>query len=211
MNSQFAWWAIIAAVLIGHFGLNVGVYNRINGFGWPRKLIKTIEYCFLLLTVALPPVVAFLYGDLIADLAGGRAYLTSLPASLLAYGLVCLLSWFALGIPWLLWRPIFGLEWIRAKRQIEIVDAREQSEQPLGLTVKCKLAARIPLNQIFELSIERIDLPVAGLPQALDGYRIAHLSDIHLTGYVHPDFSRYAVQRKSVAARHDGADRRHHR
>ena len=103
--------------------------------------------------------------------------------------------WFLLGVPWLWWRPIFGREWIRAPRDVEIVDVQKELSRSLSLTTKCKYESRLPLNQLFELSIEEIELPVRGLPAELDGYRIAHLSDIHLTGHIHGDFTKYAVER----------------
>jgi hypothetical protein len=37
------------------------------------------------------------------------------------------------------------------------------------------------------LSVDRIDLPINGLPPALDGKRIAQLSDLHLSQYFSPD------------------------
>ncbi len=194
MISQYAWWAIVVAVLIGHFGLNIAVYNRINGFGIPRKVIKGLVKFFFLLTIILPTLTAYYHGELIADLAFGRGSIDALPKPLLGYSMVCLASWIVLGIPWLLWRPIFGLEWIDLKRKVNVVDVQELVGRQLGLTAKCQLESRLPLNQIFDLAIEEIDLPVEGLPKAMNGYRIAHLSDIHLTGDVHPDFAQYAVE-----------------
>ena len=35
-------WLIIFAVIIGHFGLNVAIYNRINGTAIPRSTLKWI-------------------------------------------------------------------------------------------------------------------------------------------------------------------------
>lgn len=195
MISPQAWWFIIGIVLIGHFGLNIAIYNRVNGFGWPRRVIKAIVKVFFVLTILLPLLTVYFYGDLIIDLISGRVYLESLPNHLLGYCFICLSSWVVLGIPWLLWRPIFGLEWAGASRNIQVVDVQKASSQPLGLTWRCRLESRLPLNQIFELAIEEVELPVSGLPKSLHGYRIAQLSDVHLTGHVHPEFSRYALQR----------------
>jgi predicted MPP superfamily phosphohydrolase len=195
MISQNAWWLIVAAVVIGHFGTSIGVYNRINGFGWPRRVVKGFVALYFLFTISLPPLTILFYGNAIGDLIFGRADLSDLPLSLVVYSAICLLSWIFLGIPWLIWRPIFGVEWIRAPRAVEVIDVQKMSGRPLGLTTKCKLESKLPLNQIFDLAIEEVELPVQGLPPALDGYRIAQLSDIHLTGHVHPDFSRYAVER----------------
>lgn len=193
--SPFSWWTLVLAVVVGHFGLNLAIYNRLSATGLPRKRLKLIVKSFFVETILLPPAVLLLCPDLIADLLVGRPNEIPIPFPLLAYSWLCLLCWVILGIPWLLWRPIFGLEWIRVERDIEVVDVEAAVGRPLAMSLKCKLESWFPLNQIFDLAIEKIELPVAGLPQSLDGYRIAQLSDVHLTGDVHPDFTRYAVDR----------------
>jgi predicted MPP superfamily phosphohydrolase len=193
--SPFSWWMLVLAVVAGHLGLNLAIYNRLSATGLPRKRLKLIVKAFFFEAIVLPPVVCLVYTSLIADLLAGRPDEIPIPTALLAYAWLCLSSWLFLGIPWLLWRPIFGLEWIRVERDVEVVDVGATVGSPLALTLRCKLESRLPLNQIFDLAIEKIDLPVVGLPEALDGYRIAQLSDIHLTGDVHPDFTRYAVAR----------------
>jgi len=76
-----------------------------------------------------------------------------------------------------------------------VIEVQTTTENLLALSTKCKIAQHLPWNQILELSIEEIELQVRGLPAGLDGYRIAQLSDIHLTGDIHPDFASYAVFR----------------
>jgi predicted MPP superfamily phosphohydrolase len=193
--SPSIWWILVSAVVVGHFGLNLAIYNRLSATGVPRKTLKLIVKTFFAFTILLPPAVVLLYPDVLADLLAGRPQEIPIPTVLLAYASLCLSTWFFLGIPWLAWRPIFGLEWIRLTRETEVVDVETAVGRPLALSTKCKLESRIPLNQIFDLAIEKIELPVSGLPRQLDGYRIAHLSDVHLTGDVHPDFTRYAVER----------------
>ncbi|MEM8666882.1 MAG: metallophosphoesterase [Planctomycetota bacterium] len=192
---SFSWCMIVAAVLIGHFGFNLSIYNRMNAFGWPRRTVKRLTKVFFVFTLLFPIGMLVFYHDLILDLLYGRPESIPIPIIVQIYGWVCLATWPLFGIPWLLWRPIFGLEWVRAKRQTEVVDVERVLSRSLSLSKKCQWESRLPLNQIFELSIEEIELPVVGLPDALDGYRIAQLSDIHLTGDVHADFSRYAVER----------------
>ncbi len=200
MIDQLTRWAILTAVVVGHFGLSIGLYNRINGFGLPRKVVKGIVLVLFCLTLLIPIWVIVFHYQWIAEFATAPFdfQFDGVPSYLLGYTIVCLASWVVLGIPWLLWRPIFGLEWVDVQRDVEVIDVQATSGRRLGLTVRCKLESRIPLNQIFDLSVEAIELPVPGLPAALDGYRIAHLSDIHLTGHVHPDFSRYAVERSTL-------------
>lgn len=196
--SPSIWWIIALAVLVGHFGLNVAIYNRLNAFGLPRETIKRLVKVFFAFTVVVPPTVVLVYFDVISDVLQGRTQAVPIPLPLSVYSWICLSTWFVLGIPWLMWRPIFGLEWIRAPRTVEIVDVESAVRKPLALSKKCQFESRLLFNQIFELAIEQIELPVAGLPERLDGYRIAHISDIHLTGDVRPDFTRYAVDRATV-------------
>jgi predicted MPP superfamily phosphohydrolase len=198
------WRILMIAVLLGHFGLMLSLYNRINGVGMPRPTVKRIVKVMFLYTILLPPVVLWLHWDVLGEAWMGRATMTQaasgvpIPSLLLGYAAICLAAYVVLGIPWLIYRPIFGLEWIKVQRDCEVVAVQSVSDQPLALSTKCKLESRLPLNQLFELSIETIELPVVGLPPGLDGYKVAQLSDIHLTGDVHPNFARYAVQRATA-------------
>lgn len=190
-----AWWIIVVAIVIGHFGVNLAIYNRLNGLGWQRKTVKFWSKCFFVFTIALPLMVLFFHADLVWDVLRGRPELTPIPMWLRAYSWICLTAWLWLGLPWLIWRPLLGLEWMPVQRESEIVHVGREVDAPLARSLVCKFQSRLPGNQIFQLAVETIDLPVVHLPKQLDGYRIAHLSDIHLTGDIHSAFARYAVER----------------
>lgn len=205
----FTAWLVIAIALVGHGGLHIAIYNRLNSLGWPRKRVKRLVKFFLFTTLAIPTAILLLQFDALREilLAGqsdsvatdGLGKWRQLGPVTVGYGLVCLATWLVFGIPWLIWRPIFGVESVNAPRKIKVIDVALVSEQPLPLTRKARLESLLPLNQLLELSIEEIDLPVAGLPKPLDGYRIAQLSDIHLTGEIHSDYARYAVEQATKA------------
>ncbi|MGI9444455.1 MAG: metallophosphoesterase [Rubripirellula sp.] len=186
-------WLVILAVLIGHFGLNVAIYNRINGTAIPRWTLKRITKVLLAWTLLGPLLITFFYYEFILDFFWGQPVQPPLLISCYAY--LCFAAWVVFGIPWVIWRPVFKLEWVTAERRVETIDVQSTTGNELALTSKCKIARHLPWNQILELSVEEIALPVRGLPEGLDGYRIAHLSDIHLTGDIHPDFASYAVLR----------------
>ncbi|QDT07691.1 putative metallophosphoesterase [Rubripirellula lacrimiformis] len=188
-------WITAAAVLAGHFGLMLSGYNRINGFGWQRRTVKRCTKVMFAFTLLWPPIAIWMWQGFLSNWVTGNADLSSTPTLLAIYSVLCLLAWPMLGIPWLYFRPIFGVEAVTAPRQTEVVPVQQAVSNRLALTRKCKFESRLPINQVFDLSIDQIDLPVAHLPAELDGYRIAHLSDIHLTGDIHPDFAGYAVQR----------------
>jgi len=189
------WWTIVVAILIGHCGVNLAIYNRLNGLGWKRRTVKFWSKCFFGFTIAMPIVVLFGHADLLRDVLRGRPELIPIPMWLQVYSWICLTAWLWLGLPWLIWRPLLGLEWMPVEREEEIIEVSREVQTPLAHSTACKIQSRLPGNQIFQLAIETIELPVVHLPRQLDGYRIAHLSDIHLTGDIHSEFARYAVER----------------
>ena len=189
---------LIAMAFAGHFGLHLALYNRLNSFGWPRRVIKTIEKTLFVEMCCLPLIVIAFWPELARAIWGLDVTPSMVPAGLAAYGLVCLAAWPGFGIPWLLWRPIFGLEAAGAVRQVEVVDVERETGRPLALTWQCRWESKLPGNQIFDLAVEQVRLPVPGLPAELDGYRIAHLSDIHLTGDIRPEYAQYAVRRAAA-------------
>ncbi|TWU57821.1 metallophosphoesterase [Rubripirellula reticaptiva] len=194
MSATLAWITSLA-ILAGHFGLMLSSYNRINGFGWPRKNIKRCTKVMFAFTLAWPIIAAVVWREFLTDWLGGHADIASVPPVLAVYSILCLIAWPMLGIPWLYFRPALGIEAVKAMVKTEVVPVQQVVSNRLALTKKCKLESRLPINQVFDLSIDQIDLPIVGLPTKLDGYRIAHLSDIHLTGDIHPDFAGYAVER----------------
>lgn len=188
---------ILAAVLLGHFSLHLAIYNRVNAFGWNRHTIKRLVKIFFASCLAIPAIFLITQWPIVVQIFDGNLDLKAFDALGIfwhVYGIVCLVAIPVLGIPFLLWRPIFGLEAIPVSCRTTIKDVAAIVSKPLPVTTKCRLASRIPMNQIFDLAIEEIELPVAGLPPSLDGYRIAHLSDLHFTGHISPQMVSHVVE-----------------
>ncbi|MEZ6088957.1 MAG: hypothetical protein R3C05_13205 [Pirellulaceae bacterium] len=153
-----AHWLLI---LVGHFGLHLAFYNRINATGLKRWRVKLAER-----TVA---VECFLFPALIYWYP--RPY--DFPEPLKWYGWFCLASIVVLGIPWLIYRPIFRYQWLAIDRTVRVVDVSQACHEPIFGTWRIRLNARLPMNQITQLAIEEKTIPVAGLPGSLEGLRIA--------------------------------------
>ncbi|OYP37253.1 metallophosphoesterase [Rhodopirellula sp. MGV] len=185
---------LLLLILVGHGGLHIAIYNRVNSLGWQRKTIKTWVKVFFINTFLLPTLILLTQHQALNAIIRGEDRWSDLSSWTLAYFGMCLATWFLFGVPWLIWRPIFGIEWAKATRRRKVINVASAVKTPLLLTSKAQFEAKLPLNQLLELSIEQIELPVPGLPKKLDGYRIAHLSDIHLTGEIHADYARYVVQ-----------------
>lgn len=187
---KFVWAALF---LIAHLGLWVSIYNRINALNLPRRVTKPMMKFLLLVAIVLPIYIGSILDASPKSLLLLRSASGGIHSTLQIYSLFVLSSYLWLGLPWLLTRPLFGFGWLSAEIQSEVKDLSQELTVPLPLSEKCKWFAKVPLNQIFELSVEKIELPVKDLPDALDGYRIAHLSDIHFTGDVAPDFTKHVI------------------
>ena len=185
--SAIASWIIIAAFL-SHFGLRLAIYNRVNALGWKRRTIKRIVKATFVETWFTASAIAWIEFESLSRIGQGEASWSELPWPLLVYGIVCLVVGFVLGILWILWRPILGFQQVNAVRRVQVIHGDADRVNAFARTRQCRLAARIPGNQILDLAVERIELPVASLPNSLDGYRIAHLSDVHFTGHFHPAY-----------------------
>jgi len=194
-------WGIVAVAVIGHFGLHLAAFNRINATGFSSRIVKRISLGLILSALLVPLWAARTLATTAGmgqsdensqdDLAIWQAF----PPGWIVYGCICLASTLILGIPWLLARPIFGIGHVRAKRRVEIVRLQRLMEPPATLTGHSHWWSKIPGNQMLELAVERIDLPIIGLPAGLDGYRIAQLSDLHFTGHVSPAWTTEVVSR----------------
>lgn len=185
---------LIASAFLAHFGLRLAIYNRVNALGWRRRTIKRIvKAAFMETWVTAIAIGAVWFGPL-KSIFSGTAIWGELPLGLILYGVLCLSVGGVLGILWMVWRPILRVQHARAKRKVQIVTRTQEQSTALARTRKCLMSIRIPGNQILDLAIEEIELRVPSLPASLDGYRIAHLTDIHLTGHIHPDYIAEVVE-----------------
>ncbi|WP_164101595.1 metallophosphoesterase [Candidatus Laterigemmans baculatus] len=187
-------WFLALVAIVGHFGLHLTIYNRLNATGLPRRRLKRIEMGFFATTLLIPLAVVVFYSEHLLALAYGSLTLGDLPWPLAVYSAVCIATVAIFGPPWLLSRPPLHRESLDVAREVRQVRVDRELGMSLARTAKCRWEARFPANQIFDLAIEHKTLPVAGLPEELEQFRIAHLSDIHLTGHIAPDFVRYAVE-----------------
>ncbi|WP_047815951.1 metallophosphoesterase [Rhodopirellula islandica] len=192
-SDPFSRIVLLAVVLFCHLGLRLTFYNRLNSLGWKRATIKRTEKIAFAETWVTPLILGAIFWQPISKWVLGQSDSEVLPIVLLAYAAFCLVMGAMFGFLWLLWRPIWRFQHVPTKRDVEVHDVSIQTGLTLARTRKCRWAAKVPVNQIFEMAVEQIELPVVGLPEQLDGYKIAHLSDIHLTGQVAPDFTAHAV------------------
>jgi len=182
--------ATLLLIAIGHLGIWITAYNRINATGLNRITIKRIE---LLIVIACASIPIALIGIEILRL-GSTNFLKSLfPTDWSQWSLctqiyccLVIVGSIAMTPDWILDRPFFSI----ARKRFRIVHSQVLN-YPIANTkiIEEYLAsssfrrmARLPRNEIASLERNTKRLVFADLPADLLGLRIAHLSDIHLTG-----------------------------
>lgn len=184
----------VAAVVIGHFGLHIAIINRSGGLGLDYRLVKLFSRLVAVSSLVIPWWAAREIGSQFLT----RSESMAVPIGWSVYGAVCLAVWVIFGIPWLLSRPLLGIGQVAARREVEVVRLVRGDSGRYALTRRAAWLAKAPLNQMLELAVEKIELPVVGLPEGLDGYRIAHLSDLHFTGDLAAAWTAEAVLRANA-------------
>lgn len=177
---QMAFWAL---ALLGHSFGCVELVNRIHGLGWRRSLVDATTMLCAALFFALPIGIAWV-------LLFSASESTSLSIAK-AYGFAA----------------VAVLGYVVASRALLVVDhqrdrrtkrtALETLELPIeyaqeGLIQKL---SQLPGNQLLRLSFEHQSLPIDELPSELEGFRIAHLTDLHMSGRLTIDYFKSVVER----------------
>ena len=179
----------------GHAGLSVWCFNRLHAIPWPRPRIKFCERVIMLLAVVVPLLFASRWLS-----SGPGAWLPydATRAAWLCYPIVC---WCAAAATIPLWVvPKLGdgpCPALISNDTIHLDVCLRLGFAPVGdaLTAFC---ARAPGNEILRLAIQRKTLRLPRLPPRLAGLKIAHLSDLHMTGQLTREFYELMVEQANL-------------
>ena len=169
--SQVFLIALFVLAALGHGYLWTDAVNLLHAWAGPRKLIDALTSLCLSAFLVLP-VAAFFLGK---DCFLVRGYLF-LCAAWGVYSLIVnTLRRNATDNPRTL------LDW-----QQETPNLGDQLGTDLLQPGKTQLLANIPGNQVLQLTLDRKRLAIPNLPASHQGLKIAHLSDLHMTGSIGP-------------------------
>lgn len=177
------------AAFLGHFAIAVWLFNRLHAVAFPRPVIKVLEK--VLLAMAALVCIAFAARCLVT----GHGLFTpaALPrladhAAWLSYAVVC---WTALAATFPMWlvpklteKPPAAL----LANDTQMIDVAERLGFRPVHGAEAAFFAGIRGNELLQLAVQRKELRIEGLPEELDGLKIAHLSDLHMTGQVGREF-----------------------
>jgi len=181
---------LLILALVGHIALWVIVYNQVHGRAVPRELIKLINISIYLIVALTPGLLVWWYvaGE---ENLWQRCSEFSMPA---LYVALCDLLALIVAVRWLL-----HLRRPPASMQVSNHSTHDNLLQLLGTAYDGPAAvawlARLPGNQLLELSVHEKEIAIPRLPAELDGLTIAHLSDLHFTGHVGKAWFEEVVRR----------------
>jgi uncharacterized protein len=188
-------WLLLSLICLGHLAIWLGLLNRVNATGWPRRRVKRLERAILLVAVALPLFTAARGWPLDQPLGAAiRHWLSGLSGWERLYGAVAIAVGVVGGANWL-WDRRWLLPPTEVLRQQtgRHWDVAAQLERPYA-TRWMERCARLPGNQIGRLELTEKRLLLPRLPSGWPGLRIGHLSDLHLTGRIDWRYHRRACE-----------------
>ena len=186
---------IVAALLAlaGHGAFWIGVVNRLHALGWPRSCVKSLALAAYLACAALPAAFALhvYYRAGLTDPSGGWFWDASPFWRAYAVACWCILAITVVRGVWLQMTRANGQR-LRDERARALLPAGPpRSQSVAGLRARC--FARVPGNQIVAPQLVERTLVIAGLPAALRGTTLLHLSDLHFSGRIATDHFRRVV------------------
>jgi|694.fasta_scaffold01797_16 hypothetical protein len=186
---------LLLGFILGHCGWWVFAYNRINATGLPRPLVKFFERgIFLPITFLLPLLFGVLYHRSIWSWLIDGVWFPASAVPLIVYGIFCLAVVASIGPLWLYSRlDLIPPKQLIHSQALQKIDLNAQRRELCQRTLTRSLA-KIPGNGILQLHSIRKLLWLPTWPDYLNGFRIGHISDLHFTGQLSPEFYRRAFE-----------------
>ena len=196
MGAGIAWKLFLLLVIcVGHTGFWLACFNRINAMGISRSAIKRTEKIIILLWATIPLVLVAVHWNSIGEWLVGNRNWSDQPVWVLLYWMFCCGFFSIVGPFWLATRiPLRFPPDQLIDTKLHRWNAVEEIGNSIYCGSLCRLSSRLPFNQIghLELSIKRLDFPQ--LNKLGRPLKIAHISDLHLTGYMSNDFYTFALE-----------------
>ncbi|RUL81246.1 metallophosphoesterase [Tautonia sociabilis] len=166
-------WPMLSAIGLGHFCLAVLAVNILHGIGVPEgtptRVVKVLSLTFLA-TVSVG----------MALLVASRPW-ESWPVMARGYAIACILVG-CVGLPATTLARLLRKQPPGVRGGVTGVDlTRSIPRDELIGPAKDSFWLRIPGNQAFRVELSDWEVEHPGLPEPLEGLRILHLTDLHLT------------------------------
>lgn len=187
---------LIPAALPGHVAWLLWIDNHVHATAWHHRIIKLIGGVLKgLIFGGLFCAAAWLTAQLL-----GRPWFDALPPWFRWYLAACTVNTVAGFGPWLAKRLTARDADVQLSDRAERIDLRPALGLPLDIRhLPTRLAAALPGNQYLSIAVQEKRLRIPRLPAELNGLRIVHLSDLHLTGRLGKPFYERIVELANAA------------
>lgn len=171
--STLASYLLISFGLIGHVVLWTALVNRIHGLGIARWIVDALTLACGASLVLIPIAIVWCLQTPVG---------WQLDAASVAYLALCALVaiWSALA-RWR-WRRADGMQRSLQGNHTQLLDLRAMHGDALLAQGIVRWLGSLPGNEVLRVHIHEKELGLPELPPALDGFRIAHVSDLHMSG-----------------------------
>lgn len=184
------------AALVGHIAITVWLFNRVHARPWRRKIVKTLEKVLLLASFMISLLLAW---QLLQVATAFDLWLRS-TWLLQIYAALCWLAALAAIPLWVVPKLLERTPAALLTNDTTTVDVLERIEERPLVGVAAKLLFHFPGNEILRLGIHTKTIQLTRLPTELSGLRIAHLSDLHMTGQLGKAFYDVVVDETNALA-----------
>ena len=182
---------ISCAALIGHVTVCVWVYNRLHASGLPSRLVQRMEKWVALFTA----VTSCLFVLWIAYQGPTWFNLQSrgLAQWISLWTVICWLTLSIVGVAWAARQWLHRVPARLLSNDTERLDLRTAlGHRAIGDPSTARMAA-LPGNQVLDVRAHHKILLPRHLPRALDGLRIAQVTDLHMMGHFTLEFYQAAI------------------
>ncbi|MCE9606976.1 MAG: metallophosphoesterase [Planctomycetia bacterium] len=206
MNDPYV--LLVLGSIPGHISWLLWLGNNIHAQAWPRRLIKALGFvinsCLAAGSVAAVLWIVARGLDLSPTLAtpgNSLAHVTALlgrwnvplPFELRIYVDLCAINVFFGFLPWLLRRIQRTDPDVLLSDDTVVHDLRPALVPPTTHSLYGRLMSTLPLNEVLQLAVQTKRIAPPRLPAQLAGLKIAHLTDVHLTGIIDRRYYERAI------------------
>jgi predicted MPP superfamily phosphohydrolase len=190
---------LLTLALFGQAALWVGYFNRVHGIGLPETLVRILSSIGHVV-FGVVPLTAF--GFALRDGWLPPEKLSSLGHDFSDW--IYLAPWWGIALVvagvWVARRVGRGDSARMMANDSHVVDiARHLGFKPVA-GLRGRILSHLPGNQMLQLAVQEKHLAIERLPQSLEGFSIAHLSDLHFTGTIGVEFFEEVVRRTNELA-----------
>jgi len=176
---------IVLIGLPGHWSWLLWLGNHVHAMPWNWRLVKALSkvinfFIFFGGGAAGLAALGWLFGWSDPPLWQDATW----PRYLYVYFGLCGLNTVFGTLPWIV-RALTRRDARQlVRKSVRIVDLKPKITPDPQHSLKGRILTALPCNQALKLAVEEKQLSISRLPPALEGLKIAHLSDIHLTGRI---------------------------